>query len=548
MAGYDFTEYYYCDEVNGSDANAGTLMTLPFKTFDYALQHMATDGSCLFMRRDTEETKASTSYTLIGSSDHDPQDRGAVSSWPRGPLYVRGRCTKNSYVIDRLEFLASGLTHEARYVDLDDGATHLVCRVVDSDTIWVDPPYTGNTSDTASITFHEDELYDIANGLSALEGADDKAAWDADHDNMFHYQVSGQGGYLYFSGSKCLDKYSIAFSKTSVGAGDNYMMRDLSGTGTKYKNCWFKSLVSDADLMYAGYGSFVFDGCVFDGMATYDSSQYGIVGMATSEMLLINSVMLSMGYAGYISYGSGQITFKNVKMGMGVGSYGVFTYGYQPASNPKYFSNHTIVADCDFSECSTEGIYTGTNQVNRINIINDERVAGDNLFLFPGAGRMFKNDCSDTDVNQRPGGSPYVLDLDWYRWTTSEGYRPRTDQETARGMGCHKIIEQDVVLASGSWAIKYYAQTAFYSTLSSDKIWSEAVHYDGLSYHDGVAQVYTSTESVATRSDADDWDNFVMVSGITLTEDTLIKLRVYYAHTSSSYRTYVDPNPEIISL
>lgn len=548
MAGYDFQDYYYLDYDNGTDsAGYGTAMSTPFKTLLYATNSMSADG-CLFIRRGTSEQLTSTSYTIFGV-DGTPRNRIAISSWPRPSTSYTATFTNGSYIVSGLSFTASELSHEARYIEVD-GNQHLLCKVVDSDTVWIDPPYTGATTTSKSFTVLEDALYHVASGLTSSDGADLFSIWSRDDSlDIFEVEVTQGQGYVYFATATCVDKYNISFNKSVFGNSHNYVVRDLNGRGTIYKNCRFEATTSDSDLLYAGYGTFIIEGCVFNGTYYYDSSQYGIILISASEAYILNSVILSAGYIGVYSYGNGKTVLKNCKIGMDVGTTSYMYYGLYPVYNTLYNENYLILADCDLSEASSSSIYDSTNGVSKIQLINENR-GGTSRTLLPGTGQIIVDDCSGSNVNQRPGGSDRVLKLDWYRYSSSQGFKAPLGTEGFQGLSCHKVLEHDMILPSGEWSIRYYVQNTFTTgSLDSDDLWMEITHYSGLVYYAGDQTLYQSSGNVNPRSDNDDWSQYVEISGISVNYDTAVKAKIYYSlYGAGTKFVYLDPMVEVTKL
>lgn len=541
MAGYNFTDYYYLDPTTGVDsAGYGDSMSSGFATLQYALNNMATDGSVLFIRRGTDELI--TVATSATSSDHNSTTPGMVCSWPRASVSGVGDFIQGALAVSGVAGLSmSTLAHGSRYFTGPDGAKYLVVDCPATDEMRIDPPYAGTTASGGAFEIWEDELYSLASGLTAGEGADAKATWDADSDDMYVLHCSGgSSSYFYFSACRMLNKQTIRFQG---GSSASAMVLDVLSIQTQFKNCQFYCENDDSRMLYTQYGRILLDGCVFKGLDTYDSDQHAIQFLGCNDSRIENTVIISCGVNGIYNAGA---TFmaKNCKFGYDGGHVYRGYYGTYSAS----VNTAIRFVDCDFSEAVNEDYYTGTNTIERLELVNDAR-SGVNKLLLPGTGQIRRVD--DTNASEtmslRTGGSDQVLECYWYRYSTSAGSRAPEGVLTDNWTGGNKVFDQKLVVPSGVWAIRYYVQTNYPIPIDSDEIWLEAYHNSGMALDSGNEYVYKSAETVSTRTGNGDWTNYVSVQ-VDVDRDTLINTRMYYARYSSTYYTWVDPLPVVLGV
>lgn len=534
MADYAFTDYHFVDYTNGTDSTAGTngdLMSTPWKTLGYALSNMTT-GSCVFFRRgEVEMATAAISIT----KDHSPDKPGAFSSWPRGPVTCSGNFTAGGLVIDTvtgITITSGGVI--ARYLLGPDAEQYIIVDASGTTGLYIDPPYKGSTASAQEFTILEDDLYHISSTLGGGDGADLAATWDADAQDMFRFDCSTNStANLYFNQSVFLHKYCTHFGPAG---GNGNLVREVYPRQTSiWKHCYMDTGADNATVFAPYYGPYYIEGCVFKGLNSYDSGQYGLYCFGNTDVTLKNCVVISAGYRGIYQIGGGDLDLINCCVGYN-GGFVREAIHQMYAARAKKISG-TVLKDCTLTSQTGGGpnydIYAGSDQADKASWTNYQRTAGDNRIELLGRGTVYVS----TEV-LRPGGSAYVYKCTMNGFSTGDAVRPASGL-SADEYGGTKITDQKFMLTSGTWAIRYYIQCSGVA-VDSDHLFMDIVVDDEIVAH--------SWNGIALRADINDWSQFIYNSGLVLDTDTLVTVKVFNNYYTGLYAQYIDPLPEIEKL
>jgi len=527
----------YVDYTNGTDsAGYGRAMSTPFKTLGYAFTSLAgsTKSTAIICRRGEQEIRSSN---LTGNFNGDEAFPNILTSWPRPASGYVGRFFPNSARVESISPAdLTELGNEARFIIAPNGIRHLVAKVLDSNTMLIDPEYK-DAEVATNFTFEQDYLYPLLS--TGITGADLQATWDADTNDI--YSVFFNGSYYWTTTNSYLDKFNIAVTGC---IGSSYLMQDHGVKNSYFRNCLYKCKMDDASLWYAYRGRYVFDGCVFEGLNAVDTDQNGIL-CTVDDLVILNSVFVSMGGRTVFPYG-GTLLLDNVKAPLD----GYYLYraidGQQSAAKSSFIN--CCFSGTAGSEGSTYGgYYQGTNLSPVLNVTNYNRVVGDDRTIWPGAGHVRKiNSSLVPGITFRPGGSQdYLLMAQIYRWSL-EGWGFRSedgiDSDLRHG---RKVLEHQFIVPSGTVDIRYYVQSSG-NALTLDDVWLEVGSCPGTYWSPVNTIIYKSSGGISARSSTSDWSQYVYISGLTVASGYLTAKLFYSKYGSTAAQaTYIDPLPEI---
>ena len=508
----------FIDSVNGSNGNNGTTMDLAWQTIAYAAVSgaLSTDYT-VWMRRNIAETPGAI-FTM--TYDGTPIQPIRFIGWPRNTITTTGNFTNGSSTVSGVAAAMARLPHESRNMSGPDGKAYWIEKVTDANTIVLNREYAGPDSAGGSFTISADEDYTEAQAIDDSTWTIKKAAWSADADNIASLDFNGASYYWYFSSALNVEVKNLEMKNGG-----------LSGIGTirtiksflTFVNCLFYTN-TNALLLYLNGGITCLINCIFEGTAAgssnwlyygtrnnsyflrcgFRSAYYHLYPASTIKIKLIDCNIGILGAASSLELQTGQQTDIYLS---DVNAVDNFNLGaFVPAGSNFYFENYG----------RTKGLHKDISVV----------------------GTIQSNDCSGADVNRRTGGSSRVIDCLFNGGATYGGVR----HSTSSSLQFAKLVFEHVFTAdTTSRTYRYYVQSVT-DALTANELWLECEYID--SYEDSSEYTTTfvsSDETITARADADDWGQYIEVTGIAPAVASNVIIRCFCTKYHATNKRYVDP-------
>jgi hypothetical protein len=526
---------FFVDSVNGNDTDDGTTMdagggggTGAWATLTKGLTSMVAAGDILWVRRTfTEAPAAHMQITGTGTASAPYR----VIGWPRASDSTADGATwtSGSTTVDLVTTLSMDTQkHCARYVTAPDGDTYMITKVVDANTFLLNREYAGGTVTTTDGAFviQEDEDYDLAQAIPAAE-ATERAAWDADPDDLPTWDGTGLAFYIYHN--------SDAF--------------------WTYDNIHF--LTGTAQAMRVRFGRDIwFRGCIFEATANIVP-----VTIEASWVLFHRCIIFGTG-AGNVQNGLaisyGYTILRDVSI-YGTGDHGLSVYESTVEFDGCNIGVETVTAvDADIQISQGANFYgrdlwLGANvgELERgtasqhhtgtfIKSENHNRVLGAHK-TFNAQGEILKTAvvAGSGDPYKRTGGSDSVLEIIYDLSTDAQNVvSPIENLATP-------ILVHEFEATTDRRKYRYYVQAE--GAVAASELWMEVEYVS--SYGDATTEYtitkVTSDEAIAARDDASDWSQYIEVDNVIPALASKVRIKIYCSYYHATNKIYIDPLPEV---
>ena len=525
---------YFVDSTTGSDGDNGTTMDLAWATIQYALQSGGLDdGDYLWIRRLHSETPTSDINVAVAGGPRDPI---RIIGWPRySNLDITAAdWTNGSTTVDNIVGLSmSRESHLGRYITAPDGYIYFITRIIDSNTIIIDKNYAGSTvtGGSGASTIHADEDYDTAQVIDDSTWTIKTSAWNADSDDLAQINWGGAN-------------YGIVYNQDYCHYWANM---DFVDSGEVNGTIWFRDMKQAALV-----GCLFLQNYNYNCLLIYDTLAY------LNRVVMVGNQAAGSTNNGLV-LGSGYVIAKDVAIygwdyyGIRFGTSGgtIFAEGLNvgvelPNDNVDIsFSRGPVIVKGRDIKLGGQGNFAITGgQGSRVNIEieNYQRVHGDH-YVWNLHGEMLKKNvvAGSGDPEKRSGGANSIIEVIYDK-----------DQEVTYNFNSEAIPEWTVPLfthefeAATSRAYRYYVQTDT-ETVSASQLWLEVEYTD--SYSSSGAYIYskvTSDEDISVRTGADDWSQYIEVTGIQPAIVSKVRVKCYCNYYHTTAKIWIDPRVEII--
>jgi hypothetical protein len=519
---------YFVDSTTGDNGDDGTTMDLAFATIEYAMESGGpVGGDIIWVRRGHSEIPTSD---ISPGADANEATPIRIVGWPRAAntSITSATWTNGSRTVDLIVGLSMDKSkHQARYVTGPDGETYMICRVVDSNTVKLLNEYAGASVSGVSgaCTIQADE--DWVDDMGTAFGFDDsgwtiqESDWDADAETLALIDYNSTAYNVTLSTDMAYDFCNLEFKNTTDANGPLYILR---AKWAGVRGCIFTA-TTNAKVGPLCQNEFVaMERCTIEGNST---------GAAQSGLTL----QLATGYV------------KNVTID-NLGGYGVVLQ-----SNIPKFLNVAIGREepCDYHafyaayEVALKGrdVYVDdTNgQVYWYYGSGGAYIAIENYNQTLGSHKMFTPSGEVTgtavvggsgDPYKRSGGSDKVIEILYDRNNTTHDY----SEPIVRG--AQSIFEHEFEATTSSKSYRYYVQSV--GALTATQLWLEVEYvsaYDDNSEY--VIKEEVSDETISARTGADDWGQYIEVTGITPAVGSKVRIRCYCSYYHATNKIYIDP-------
>ena len=529
---------YFIDQVNGNDANDGYFMSTAKKTMQAAWAARSDTGeSITFIRRGTTESvTAHNTPTRIGL----PSAWHTYSAWCRPAITgLTANFTNGSIAVTNVTGVTlSALAHEARRIVAPDGKTYVIGRVIDGASFNLHNVYKGANSTGGSCQIKEDYDYTLANSLTAFEGADQKAAWNADSLDVPIITTAG-AYYLY---------YNVPYNKLKH-------IRFLDGNGSlgqvypaqavKFFGCIFENITVNKVALVLGHPLLLQDTIVRNALGNTTLYFYSIVELKAVRSAFY-SLQVTQPYLIYVNVAISQ--YKQMApfedCGLGIDGTQVTDLVLIVNTSLPVFNVLWVFINCSYRYTNTLDTHPETlygNGTNRMVFINHNGVDGWVYVYQPKFG-VFQTNFGDANITL-PTGRDWVLEV--LPNLQSGIQNPLRDRiyydpgiETTIG---NPLLEWRTSLKNQAKTLKVYISAE--EEICKCDLWLEATYYKN-----GEYRIVQSTQVITARSSVSDWSQYLSVT-VDSDESTPVQVRLFCSHyTDVDKKFYVDPLIKEIGL
>jgi hypothetical protein len=515
---------HFVDSTTGVDDAGAADMDNAWASLDYALTSgVLSAGDIIWVRRIHSETPGSSIYPGYHGTPTAPI---RVIGWPRAAdaSITQADWTNGSTTVDTIVGLSMDKEqHTGRYITAPDGKTYLLTYVTDSNTILIDREYAGPTvtATSGACTIQADEDYDLAQAIDDSGWTIDVAAWTADADDLPLIDFTATAFYLYTTARR-----DWRFHNLHIKGGTSFAIQGQDSKTLFYQGCLLEA-TGNAQCAYFNRTQVRLDRCILLGSGA-GAAQVGFSINSGSNAYLSNSAIYGMGDLGvYIQQGS-ILYLDNVNIGVEVAN------GDNVIASI-YDNNVVIGKGVILDTRGGDVIFTGTPSGNTFRFEDFGKVLGAHK-QYTLQGTLTKLDvvAGSGDPYKRAAGADSVIEILFDESNTSS-HMPSPDEPFA-GL----IFEHEFEASTDTKDYRYYVQAE--GVVTATELWLECEY---VSSHDDTTE-YTLTkvesdEAFTARADAEDWAEYLEVTGITPAVASKVRIKLFCSYYHATNKIYVDP-------
>jgi len=516
---------YFVDSTTGNDLDNGSTMDLAWATLKHAIEAGSlVPGDWVWIRRIHVEYAGDPTSDIQMLYDGTPVAPIHFIGWPRNTHAVSSSDWTNgstAVVIDDADMDRE--QHQGRWLTAPDGEDYLITKVTDASNIVIDRKYVGDTTANAVATIKADEDYTTAQAIDDSAWTIKKADYNADADDVPCIDFKGTAYQIYLNSAMHLHWANIEFRDS---ADLNGIINQKFSKLTYYNGCLFHSDVENSTcLMTQCCTLTVVDRCIVEGDGV--NARWGIDGAVGGAFIIKNSAIY--GFAiGLYSHTIPWIRLENVNLGVEIAN----TIDIQLADSGKIYGRDVAIPNELFG-------YNYASQ-SEVSIENFGKVLGVHK-RWNGQGTITKQTADGTGdlPNARPDGAANVLEI-LYDLVSTITQMPAP---WLADWACDVLVHTFEALAS-SKTYRYYVQSM--DDLLASELWLELEYvktYDGTDKYTVVT--VKSDETIAARSDNNDWTQYIEVPNIQPAVGSKVRIRCKCAYEHASNKIFIDPNVEI---
>ncbi|MHC4648155.1 MAG: hypothetical protein ACYTBJ_22060 [Planctomycetota bacterium] len=519
---------YFVDSTTGSDSDDGTTMDLAWATVEKALETGGLSaGDRVWVRRIHSETPASN---IECAYDGTPVAPIYIIGWPRAAdaSISSATWTNGSTTVDLIVGLSMDREkHVGRWITAPDGNDYLITKITDANTILVDNEYTGATvtgTDGASTIVADDDWYD---DMGTQFSFDDSAwtikesDWDADADDLPNVDFRATAFYLNISSDTHHSFRNLWWQQgTSLGINLIY------GKVTEFVGNLFDQASTQAMLTISDQTA-IMDRCIWDcDPAAGGGSRSITVGRGMAH------VRNSASYGGdgeFIIFRGGIAYLERVNVGVEETTDGWWYFQYGPC---EIYGRDVKFGTPDVTDIT---VTAGSPQCS-VRIENWGKVLGAHYEWTP-QGTRIKTDvvAGSGDPYKRTGGADSVIEV-LHDLSSTANLNPNPIIEYAMV----PVFTHEFEATTDTKDYRYYVQAE--GVVTATELWIEceyvSAHDDSSEY---VIKKVVSDEAFTARADAEDWAEYMEVTGITPAVGSKVRIQCYCSYYHATNKIYIDP-------
>lgn len=503
---------YYVDSNSGDNGDNGTTQALAWATIEYAVESGGLSaGDKVYPRRTHVEYSGAPTSNIVEAYSGDRDNPISIIGWPRAAIpnttITSASWTNGSTTVDLVVGVSlSREAHCGRWATAPNGKKFLITRIIDSNTLIIDREYSGATVTSTNGKFQIEADEDYSDRPADVDD------WDSDADDLPLVDFQGAAYYYNFSAANFTILKNIEFKNSGT-----FVIVSMSDGGMV--GCLFSTTYNEA-LVYPNY-SFM-DRCIITGSGS-GGSQIGISGIA---MHLLNSAIYNCGGAGVQA---GSALLENVNIGVEQVNAG---------ADIELLNNQAVTRGKDVKLGSTTKFSCSflpslLPHTLRASFENYQKVLGDHKTFF-GVQTLTSKDvvAGSGDPYKRSGGADKIIEIDC---SDSATYGASIPERAI------VVFEHEFETGVSSKSYRYYVQCKALS-LTAAELWLEVEYVD--SYDDTTKYTITkevSDETCSLRSDAEDWTQYIEVTGIAPAVASKVRIRCFVAKYDADGLIFIDP-------
>ena len=523
---------HFVDTVNGSNGNTGHDMDNAWATFEYAAESgTLVAGDVVWLRRNQSESPGSDiDFAYNGTYDALIKYIG----WPRNTASItQGDWTTGSTTVDNVVGQTMDTDkHIMRYVTGPDGNTYLITKITDGNTFIIDKNYAGSTVTgvAGAATIQADPDYTQAQAIDDSGWTIQKTDWNADTDEWYIVDFAS-AAYRFDMGSKFYQYLANIRIKDS----STYALFISSSRIVILKGVMIEPVENLAASLIQDYSYVHWERVLVSGSAgATHSSQNGVfVHYYGASLRLKDCVFygLESQYSIYV-LAAGRVELEGVNLGVEVANR-AGTYDFLCGQGSYIYGR-----DVKSGNTNRSRPYMPFVRQNGVHMENWQRQLGNHVtFTARGAINRITAGGGGTLANQRAGGSPHLLELEFTNNDTPGTYSMATETEPEVAQ---EVFVHEFEVDTTSRSYRYYVQSM--GILTASQLWIEAEYCrtaDSTSSYS--VEAVASDETFTARADEDDWAEFMEVTGIQPAIPSKVRIKCYANFYHATDHTYIDP-------
>jgi len=517
------TVHKFVDHVNGSNGNDGSTMDLAYATIGYALSDSMTAGVICWVRRGGNEIQDSgdVRFWEQGTAAEWAQCIG----WPRAANsgMTQGDWTNDSTTVDNVVGLTlADYEHLGRFITGPDGNSYLITRIIDTNTLIIDREYIGTTVTgvNGAATLHADEDYDLAQTVDDSGWTIKKTNWNADGDEMSQIDFNGS--------TDAFEFYNYANQRVA----NLVLYNSTEGT--------------NGIVYFYDNGTNVLEGCLLYGVpkvsrveqATAYFKRCILLGYLAvwngGTIYLKDSAIYNATTVGFDLDDGARVYLDNVNIGVEI-PFSIL--GMQVDHDSK-----VVGKDVKFGAMPALIEWEYPGKMTQVSIENYDKTFGLHKRFTPrGTITKFDVVAGSGDPYMRTNGASSVIEM---LFDIDTGDNDEDHKGMSREEGTEPIFEHIFEAIPGSKSYRYYVQAE--EALTADQIYLTAEYISGADGTKYASTKVQSDETVAQRTGADDWGQYIEVTGIDPAVASAVRIKCWllsYFHAAN--KVYIDPKVSI---
>lgn len=518
---------YFVDSTTGDNGDNGTTMDLAWATLEYAMESGGlVAGDIVWVRRiHVEYSGAPTSNIEMAYSGSVAAGPIQIIGWPRPEIpaatITEGDWTNGSTTVDNIVGITCDREkHLGRFAVGPDGNRYLITKITDSNTIIIDREYAGSTvtGTDGAFSIEEDEDYDLAQAIDDSGWTIQKTDYNGDAIDMPTVDFQDEAYYIRLSIRNKIKNIEIRDSSNNT-----YGTLDFQngGTNSEMIGCLLHQS-NNSMLVRNGGRSYRLRRCILTGNGAAGSNNIGIKDESAGNKISLQDVAIYGFYQ--CIYGRISHELRNVNIGVEEISTSTDLYLY-------YFKGTMFGSDV---KLGSAGKGAGGGGGGKLLFENYGKSLGAHYFFYKfGDTTIVKTDVVDGsgDPEKRSGGADSVIEYTATNNNASEG---------VSDLGLIRVFTHEFEMDTTSRSYRYYVQAE--DGIAADELWLEAEYvsaYDDDSEY--VIATQKSDEAITVRSGADDWSQYIEVTGIAPAVASKVRIKCYCSYYHATNAIYIDP-------
>lgn len=515
----------FCDTGLATGANDGSSFDNAWQSIKTALESTAPSvGDVIWIRRRSGFASAAANIATANISGTQAA-RQRVVAWPRTTVAITSSdWTSGSRTVVVDDGGMDREKHQARIITGPDSREYVISRVVDANTIMLLQKYLGTTVTNQAATISADEYYSEAQAIDDSAWTIKKTDWNGDAHDLPKIDFEATGYYVVHARRFWLFQ-GLEFAG---GTSSNYgSMSIITGYANAFRGCLFAQPNDTYSIQVNT--SALFERCTFEGDGA-GGGQRGIYCSGSSGSIFKKCASYNMGDWG-LRITAGIHRFEDCNVGVEVANGDVDLACSDGVD--------ALFIDCEFGMSvgfiDSPGASAPAFRRSYLFFENFQRTLGAH---YATGSHLWvqKTDvvAGSGDPYKRTGGADSVLAA-----LSSNAYFAGADSAVD---DYRMLAEFHIAVDDSSKSYRFYCQLVNKASLTPSELILEAVYTTVY----GSATLYrtgriVSDETVSQRSGADDWSQYIEVTGVQPAVAGMLHLRIRTAWYDTDGVLYIDP-------